>query len=139
VTEEASFGVIPLSKLKGVWRIFLIQHKRGRHWGFPKGHAEVLETSERAAMRELKEETNLDIIRFLSQEPLRESYQLMRRGQPVLKRVLYFVAEVDGVVQLQKEEIMDGAWFSLSEARNRLTHSEGKEILKQVEQLLLNL
>ena len=134
--EESSFGIIPLSKETGEWKVFLIQHQRGRHWGFPKGHAELLETSERAAMRELKEETNLDVIRFLSVEPIQEYYQITRRKKPVLKSVLYFVAEVGGAIRLQKEEIKDGNWFSLDEARNTLTHEEGKAILRQVERLL---
>jgi 8-oxo-dGTP pyrophosphatase MutT (NUDIX family) len=134
--EEASFGVIPLSNEKGHWEVFLIQHRRGGHWGFPKGRAELNETSERAAMRELKEETNLDIVRFLSQEPLHEKYHLYRSGKRVSKMVLYYLAEVEGDIFLQQEEIEEGAWFTLQEARTKLTHSEGRAILTQVEKIL---
>lgn len=134
--EEASFGIIPLSKATGRWEVFLIRHRRGGHWGFPKGRAEVNESSERAAMRELKEETNLDVVRFLSQEPLHEQYQLFRRGKRVCKKVLYYLAEVDGQISLQKEEIAEGSWASFEEAQNKLTHEEGRAILAQIEDIL---
>lgn len=134
--KEESFGVVPLSRADGQWKVFLIQHSRGRYWGFPKGHAESNETPEEAAFRELKEETNLDFIRYLRSEPLLEQYTFMKEGRRVFKRVLYFIAEVGGEVRLQKEEIQDGIWVPFSEALDKVTHSEGKSILSQVEKIL---
>jgi 8-oxo-dGTP pyrophosphatase MutT (NUDIX family) len=136
--KDESFGVIPLTKERGVWEVFLIQHARGRYWGFPKGHAESNETSEEAAFRELKEETNLVFIRYLKDEPLMEQYYFMKEGHRVFKRVLYFVAEVGGNVMLQKEEIQDGVWLPMKDAIEKVTHAEGKAILSQVEKILPN-
>jgi len=136
VQKDESFGVIPLSKARGRWEVFLIQHTRGRYWGFPKGHAEPNETPEQAAFRELKEETNLDFIRYLQNEPLMEQYYFMKEGQRVFKRVFYFIAEVGGTVALQKEEIQDGIWVPFPEALEKVTHAEGKTILSQVEKIL---
>ncbi len=133
---EESFGVVPLRKNGNQWEVFLIQHARGSYWGFPKGHAEPGETPEEAAFRELKEETNLDCVRYLQSSPLKESYQFIVRGERVAKSVWYFAAEVSGDVFLQSKEIQDGAWFSLSDAKERLTHMEGKAILSQVIALL---
>lgn len=134
--KDESFGVIPLSKAHGRWEVFLIQHTRGRYWGFPKGHAEPDEAPAEAALRELKEETNLDFIRYLQNEPLTEQYYFMKEGQRVFKKVSYFVAEVGGKVKLQKEEIQDGIWVPFPEALDKVTHQEGKTILSQVEKIL---
>lgn len=134
--QDESFGVIPLSKKSGIWEVFLIQHKGGRYWGFPKGHSEGEETPEEAAFRELKEETNLDIVDCLQPEPLMEQYQFLIDGKRVFKRVFYFVAEVSGQVKLQETEIQNGIWLSLPEALEQVTHSEGKAILLQVEKVL---
>lgn len=130
--QDESFGVIPLSKKTGNWEVFLIQHRRGGYWGFPKGHSEGAETSEEAAFRELKEETNLDVIRCFEPKPLMEQYQFLIEGKRVFKRVFYFIAEVSGEVELQKEEIQNGIWLPLPEALEKVTHSEGKAILSQV-------
>lgn len=134
--HEESFGVIPLSKEKGEWEVFLIQHHRSGYWGFPKGHAELNEIPEEAAFRELKEETNLEPIRLLQIEPLTEQYSFLMEGRRIFKKVSYFIAEVKGKVVLQKKEIHDGKWLSLSQAYHQLTHPEGKSILAQVEKLL---
>lgn len=134
--KEESFGVIPLSKLHGVWSVFLIQHTKGRYWGFPKGHAEPDETPQEAAFRELKEETNLDFVRYLQTEPLTEQYQFMKEGRRVAKKVSYFVAEVEGEVILQQEEIQNGIWVPFPEVYEKVTHVEGKAILAQVEKIL---
>lgn len=129
---EESFGVIPLRKTEKGWEVFLIQHAKGHYWGFPKGHAEEGETPQEAAFRELKEETNLDCVRCLREEPLKEAYQFIVRGERVSKSVWYFPVEAEGRVQLQSQEIQDGAWFKVAEAKERLTHAEGKAILMQV-------
>ena len=134
--RDESFGIVPLTYLNGHWEVFLIQHRHGRYWGFPKGHAENNETPKEAAERELKEETNLDVIRYLQTEPLMEQYQFSLDGRRIAKRVFYFIAEVSGSVELQKKEIQDGMWVPLLEAHEKVTHQEGKTILSQIIKML---
>ncbi len=134
--HDESFGVIPLSKERGRWEVFLIQHNRSGYWGFPKGHAEPNESPEEAAFRELKEETNLELIHLFRKEPLHEQYTFMMEGKRVFKKVSYFIAEVGGTVALQKEEIHDGKWVPIHEAAHQVTHQEGRSILAQVEKIL---
>lgn len=134
--REQSFGVVPLRKSSVGWEVFLIQHAKSRYWGFPKGHGEEGESPQEAAIRELKEETNLDIVQILREEPFEERYTFRIEGQQVHKQVLYFAAEVAGTVQLQAHEVQNGMWVSLEEAMYRLTHVESKSILKQVTAIL---
>ena len=134
--QEESFGVVPLSQKRGQWEVFLIQHKGGRYWGFPKGHSEGRETPQQAAFRELKEEKNLDIVRCIQEKPLVEQYQFLIEGKRIFKRVFYFIAEVSGEIQLQQEEIQDGIWLPFPEALEKVTHSEGKAILAQAAKIL---
>ena len=42
--------------------ILLIRHKNGGHWAFPKGHVEKKETEEDTALREIREETGLEVL-----------------------------------------------------------------------------
>lgn len=134
--KDESFGVIPLSKAHGFWEVFLIQHNRSGYWGFPKGHAESNENPQEAAFRELKEETNLDLIQFLQDEPLMEQYTFIMERKRVFKKVFYFIAEVGGEIKLQSQEIHDGKWFKFHEAIARVTHQEGKALLARVEKIL---
>ena len=137
--KEESFGIIPLVNKNGCWEVFLIQLKHGRYWGFPKGHAEAGESPKETALRELKEETNLDLVRFLHDTPLSEQYQFTSERRRIFKRVEYFVAEVTGVVILQELELQNGHWISVPEGIEKVTHPEGKAILIEVEKILKNL
>lgn len=134
--NETSFGVIPLKLIKNDWQIFLIQHKNGNHWSFPKGHVHPKEDPKQAALRELKEETNLNPKRFLSEKPLKETYQFYRNKQEVHKTVFYYLVEVQGKEQLQKEEVLDGKWYSFIEAHDKITYDESRFILSAVLELI---
>lgn len=134
--KDESFGVIPLRKVHGHWEVFLIQHNRSGYWGFPKGHAENNEMAQEAAFRELKEETNLNLVHLLHKEPLMESYTFILEKKRVFKQVSYFIAEVGGTVALQTQEIHDGKWLPFPEAMAQVTHQEGKALLAQVEKML---
>lgn len=134
--EEYSYGIIPLSRKDGVWYMFLVRHRSGGHWGFPKGHSLEGESPKETALRELKEETGFRVKSFLSPTPFIEHYRLLRHGREVLKQVSYFLAEVDGELKLQNEELLEGNWFSLSDSLERLTFAEGKNIWHQVHDLI---
>lgn len=133
---ENSFGTIPVKKENNQYFILLIQHVNGGHWGFPKGHAEPNETSKQAAVRELKEETNLNLSKFLYDKPLIENYIFIKDNQTVRKTVEYYLVEVSGDILFQGHEVLKGGWFSLSQARERLTFQESKKLLDKILGLL---
>ena len=134
--RDESFGVIPLRKKDGKWEVFLIQHNKSGYWGFPKGHAEKGEKHIEAAFRELKEETNLELVNLLNEKLLTEQYTFILDRKRVFKQVQYFVAEVDGEVKLQEQEIHDGKWLVFQKAMAQVTHQEGKALLVEVEKML---
>lgn len=129
--SEISSGIIPLKQEKGKWFVFIIQNKNGGHFGFPKGKIEKGDTFQKNAERELNEETNLEVVRYLSKKSFLESYTLVRDGEKILKKVCYFAAEVNGRVELQKEEILEGKWLSLAEGMDLLTYSNTKKVFKE--------
>ncbi len=134
--QEASFGIIPLQIVDGIWKVLLILHKGGRHWAFPKGRSNLGETPLESASRELKEETGLEVEKLLQEEPLTEKYKFRRKGASVIKTVQYFPALVRGEVRLQPEEIQDAKWVLLKEAVGHLTFREAKEMCRTLLQQL---
>ncbi len=141
--SDTSYGIIPLYKKEGEWQVFLINQigRRGDcFWTFPKGHPEEGETTEETALRELFEETHMRPKEVLSRPPLLQSYEFVYEGMLVKKESFYFLAimeEQEFVVE--EREVMEAGWFTLSDALERLTHAQAKEMLTTVAKELQNI
>jgi bis(5'-nucleosidyl)-tetraphosphatase len=132
---EESFGIIPLVWRGNHWEVLLVHHHAG-HWAFPKGHPEGGEEPRQSAERELREETGLTVTYYLSFPPLHERYTYERDGQAIDKQVTYFLAEVEGVLTPQPEEVGAAEWFFLADADSRISFPEGQELCQKVVALL---
>ena len=121
---EKSCGAIVVDDEK----VLLVKHNAG-HWDFPKGHVEEGETEIETAIREVKEETNIDIKiekenKYISEYSPKEN---------VMKTVIYFIGEkVGGQDKPQIEEVSDVEWVDVNKAVERITHQKSKEIMMQV-------
>ena len=136
--KQYSYGIIPLKLENQEWRVLLVKHLGG-HWSFPKGRPEKQEQPLETAKRELKEETGLEIKRFLSSDPLEEQYIFTFDGQQISKTVAYFLAVVEGEVTIQEKELCASQWLSVPEAFDCMTFDEGKRICLQVSEFLKTL
>lgn len=122
--EEKSCGCIIVEDGK----VLLVQQVEG-HWGFPKGHVEENETEMETAIREVKEETNINV-KIENEKRYSETY-VTSRGR--LKEVIYFVAKkVGGEIKPQEEEINKIKWFSIDEAIEKITYDNTRELFENV-------
>lgn len=121
MTTEKSCGAV-IFNAEG--KVLIVKHNAG-HWDFPKGHMEAGETETQTAIREVKEETNIDI--DIIEEYRYESHYSPKEN--VEKTVVFFLAKSksDKLVK-QDAEIANIGWFSNSEALDILTYDNAKEI-----------
>jgi bis(5'-nucleosidyl)-tetraphosphatase len=133
---EESFGTVALRKKDDKWQVFLIKHKEAKHWGFPKGHKNLGENEKIAALRELKEETNLDLKEVVSNTPFIEHYKYQKDALLRSKKVTYFLIEAYGKEKLDPVEIEDGKWCFFDEASNLITFEQSKITLEKVAKYL---
>lgn len=132
MTYHDSYGIIPLSNRNGKWFVLLIEREQG-FWEFPKGHANPSEKPEKAAIRELKEETGLSVIRMLPRNSLMIDYLVTVGGKEVKKVVTYFLAEVeDKEAILQKGEVKSSKWVPLDEAEELITYPSSKVLCREL-------
>jgi 8-oxo-dGTP pyrophosphatase MutT (NUDIX family) len=127
--QISSYGIVPLVRHNEEWKVLLILHREGNHWGFPKGKSEKEELPQEAAQRELEEETGLKVLEFLKLDSYTESYRFRRVSGTVLKTVVYFAAVVGGTLHLHEEEIRDAKWLSIDEALARLSFKQARQVL----------
>lgn len=131
--QEKSCGCIVINDKN---EVLLIHHNAG-HWDFPKGHVEEGETEIETAIREVKEETNIDV-------EVNEEYRYDTKYSPkedVIKEVIYFLARnISDNKQAQLEEVSEVKWFNFNDAVNKITFDNSREILiqlkKDLEELL---
>ena len=109
-------------------KVLLIQQNEG-HWGFPKGHVEYGETEIETAIREVKEETNIDVMP--DENKRYEQEYIMKNG--VLKQVIFFLAKTtSSEIKAQECEIKNIKWFTFEDAFSILTYENTKNLLKKV-------
>ena len=123
--KEKSCGAIIINDGK-----VLLIHQNNDVWGFPKGHGEGNETEVETAIREVKEETNLDI--EIDSSKRYSIHYLVKENVP--KEVIYFLAKPIGNINLIKQdsEIKEAYFEDIDKVIDVLTHDNLKDMWKQV-------
>ena len=121
---EKSCGAVIIKDNK----VLLIKHNLG-HWGFPKGHVENNETEVETAIREVKEETNVDIV-------IDNNNRYVIRYSPkagIEKDVVFFIGRaISDDIRPQLKEISKVEYTDLLIAKQRITHKEERSVLTDV-------
>ena len=133
MTLEKSCGALVFRRFHGNTELLLIKHANGGHWSFPKGHVESGETEVETALREIKEETGIDVIIDPS---FREviSYSPKKDTQ---KDVIYFIARAQNYNYTpQEEEIAQIKWVEINRAHTILTYDNDKQLVNKAKQVI---
>lgn len=126
---EKSCGAIVYRKFHGNTEILLIKHIRSGCWSFPKGHMENGESEPDTAVREIKEETNIDIV--IDDTEFRETVVFSPR-RDVTKEVVYFIGRAVSYDAVPQElEIAELRWVEIGSAASKLTYDNDRIILNK--------
>ena len=110
-------------------KVLLVQQKKG-NWGFPKGRVEKNETECETAIREVKEETNIDV----KIEDVNKKYidtYFAKKNE--FKEVVFFLAKrIGGEIKPQEKEIKNVEWVDLLESIDRITMKSTKLLFQKV-------
>lgn len=122
--KEKSCGTIIIDDDK----VLIIKQKQG-FYGFPKGHMEKNETEVETAIRETKEEINIDV---LIEETKRYSLNYVIDNK-IDKEVVYYLAKpLNKNIIKQESEINDILWIDIDKVIDILTFDNLKELWKKV-------
>jgi len=131
--NEKSCGALVYRKYHGNTEILLIKHINSGHWSFPKGHVEGNETEVETAMREIKEETGIDVI---IDQSFRETVTYSPR-RDTHKEVVYFIAKAKNTDYTpQEDEIADIKWVEISRAGSVLAYENDKSIVNKAKNFI---
>src|SRR6266568_7361350 len=138
VRHEHSSGGAVIALREGRPYVAMIATRGRTRWGLPKGAVSNGETSEEAALREVREETGLEakIVR-----PLDTIEYFFRVGDTLIrKRVdFYLMNYVGGELTPQLSEVDDVEWVELAESIARASFDSEKRLLEQAQREIASL
>ncbi|HLL80972.1 MAG TPA: NUDIX hydrolase [Ktedonobacteraceae bacterium] len=115
--------------------VALVGRSHSGMWALPKGTPQSGETIEQVAVREVQEETGLQV-RLITYVGL-ISYSFIRDNVRYYKQVRHFLFEaIGGDIALHDHEYDRVAWYPFSEAFRLLTYQNEANILSQAEGVL---
>ena len=129
-----SCGFVAYKRIENVNHYLIIKSLNG-DVGFPKGHLEPGESELETAIRELKEETGVDV-KVIPGFRRQIEYEL-RRMPDTIKQSVYFLGEcVSDNIICQEAEVTEAGFVSYEDALKLLTFEETKNILEDAEKFL---
>ena len=127
MTWEKSCGALVVRREEDNYYILMIRHKAGGNRSFPKGHMERGETEYMTAVREVYEETAVQI-------RINTKFRETVRYSPlpgVSKEVVYFLTTTEQEqIRPQEGEIAEVEWVPVEEAEASLTHENDKTVFR---------
>jgi bis(5'-nucleosidyl)-tetraphosphatase len=107
----------------------LLLHYRSGHWDFPKGNIETNETEMQAAIRELKEETDISKFRVIPNFRYTLGYKYTKKSKLISKQVILFLASTKVKKVKISNEHIGYKWTRTNSSVDQLTYSNAKNAL----------
>ena len=118
--KEKSCGAVVIKEENNNIKLLIIK-QTDNHWGFPKGHVEMNETEEETAIREIKEETNIDVV-------LDTNFRYVITYSPkkdVIKDVVFFIGKaISNDLVIDPNELIDAKWVEPKEAKDYFVYQD---------------
>lgn len=126
-----SCGFVAFRQMNGENQYLVIKSING-DVGFPKGHVEPKESEIETAIRELKEETGVEV-KVVHGFRRQIEYKLSMVPN-VIKQSVYFLGEcISDKITCQEEEVTEAIFLTYPEAIKLLTFEETRDILRDAE------
>jgi len=123
---EKSCGVVIYRRMGEELEFLSISNRNDGHWGFPKGHVENGESEEQTAIREVYEETGLQVDLI---NGFRETVEYLIK-EATMKEVVFFLSCVqDQAVHIQLSEIKDYRWAGFQTTKQLLGYISSMDVL----------
>ncbi len=133
--EETSSGVV-LFRKENEKILFLLLHYPSGHWDFVKGKMEKGESTHQTAIRETKEETGINDVKFLDNFEEWIQYNFQFEGELVNKKVVFFLGETKTKDVKISHEHLNYTWMDYTTAMEKTTFDNAKTVLSKSYKLL---
>ncbi|GAB3361508.1 NUDIX hydrolase [Modestobacter lapidis] len=125
---RAAGGALWRARADGTLETALVHRPKYDDWSLPKGKPEPGEHLLGTAVREVREETGLDVV--VGRRSVRTRYAVRTRdGGTAAKEVDYWLMQVTGGGFAVNDEVDELCWLPVAEATDRVTHAHDRAVL----------
>jgi 8-oxo-dGTP pyrophosphatase MutT (NUDIX family) len=137
--QERSAGGVVFRMVDGR-ALFLLIRDSYHNWGFPKGHLEKGEPPERAALREVEEETGLSLLSLRGEIDTIDWY-FRFRGRLIHKVCHFFLmrSESSSTCPQRAEGITACRWAPFPEAVSLVSYANARTVLERADAMVRRL
>ncbi len=130
-------GVVWRKEDEGVAEVLLCGRSADRLWALPKGTPEPGETLDEAALREVREETGVEVEIDQVVGEIRYWFSRMQEGVRYAKTVRhYLMRPVGGSPDLHDHEFDEVRWVPIDEALKMMTYENEARIVRQAADMI---
>jgi 8-oxo-dGTP pyrophosphatase MutT (NUDIX family) len=135
-SRETSAGGVVFRIEEGA-ALFLLIRDSYANWGFPKGHVERGESTEDAALREVREETGLNTLTSCGLIDTIDWY-FRFRGRLIHKSCHFYLMETpdSDTAPQHAEGITACRWVTYGEAHEAVSYSNAREVLRRAREMI---
>ena len=140
VRRAVSAGGVVYRERDGHIEVVLVARPAQGLWALPKGTPEADETMEQTALREVREETGLQVTITREVGSIHYRYTIPAERVLIQKVVHHFLMEpVGGDVALHDHEYDVVAWVDIHEATERMSYANERSIVERASALIAEL
>ncbi len=111
-------------------QVLVTQHSQNKNWSFPKGLIDPGQTTQEAAIREVKEEGGVEA--EIIDKVGYNKYVYTMEGEKIFKVVTYFLMKyISGDPKDHDWEVSEAGWYTPEDALKQLSFSQDKALLKK--------
>jgi 8-oxo-dGTP pyrophosphatase MutT (NUDIX family) len=136
---QFSAGGVAFRKKAGRVEVALISVGESNRWQLPKGLVDKGESTESAALREVREETGIDAVMIERIDKVEYWYVSKDQGSPVrYHKFVYFylLRYSSGDVLDHDQEVNEARWFDIDDAINKLAFDNEKKIMEKAREMI---
>lgn len=137
--ERVSAGGVAFKTANDATEVVLIKTSSEGRWQLPKGHLDPGETSEQAALREVREEGGIDCELIAEIEKVDYWYVDRWGSEPVRTHKyvhFYLMKYVGGSTDDHDDEVTEARWFDLKAAIESLAFPAEKAVVKKAAEMI---